>query len=190
MALLFWPSASASESTINRCLKYYPQVIREARFHIGQDAPAHLFMGQIEQESRCNQSVTAFDGGMGLGQFMPETAEWIQKRETALQDISMSPQPYDPRWSIRALILYDRWLIGQVACHEWHYAYRSYNGGVGRMNQEIKKAGTCGYAEVNAACKRKVIKTKWGLLDMCRVNIEYPVQIQTAGKKYQAVSVR
>jgi len=147
-------------------------------------------MGQIETESRCDAGVTAFDGGMGLGQFMPETSDWIQKKEAALRDISMTPKPYDPRWSIRALILYDKWLFDQVSCHDWHYAYRSYNGGVGRMNKEIKKAGTCGYEAVNAYCNRKIVKTKWGLLDMCRVNTEYPGKIRKAGRKYQAVSVR
>ena len=179
-----------ADSTVNRCKKYLPQVVREARYFVGNDAPSSDFMGQIETESRCNEGVTAFDGGMGLGQFMPETAAWMQKRENTLQALSAKPLPYDPKWSIRALILYDKWLFAQVSCHDWHYAYRAYNGGLARMNKEIREAGTCDYETVNAACSRKTIKTKWGPLDMCRVNCSYPEKIRKAGHKYQAVSVR
>ncbi len=139
--LLSWLFVSDCNA-VDRCLKYYSRVIREARLHISIDAPAHYFMGQIEQESRCNEGITAFDGGMGLGQFMPETAEWIQKKEMTLRDIAVQPLPYDPQWSIRALILYDRWLYKSTACPGWYYAFRAYNGGVGLMNREIWKAGT------------------------------------------------
>lgn len=166
-------------------MKYWPQVVREARYHVGMDAPASDFMGQIEVESRCDAGITAFDGGMGLGQFMPDTAIWIQGKEKALRDVSMKPMPYDPRWSIRALILYDRWLYRNVDCRDWYYAYRSYNGGLERMNKEIRKAGSCDYQKVEGACSRKVIKMKTGLLDMCRVNIEYPYKIRKAGRKYE-----
>jgi soluble lytic murein transglycosylase-like protein len=162
-------------------------VIREARYNVGMDAPAGNFLAQIETESRCDQGITAFDGGMGLGQFMPETAEWIQKKEKTLQDIAMQPAPYDPRWSIRALILYDRWLYQHTSCHDWYYAFRSYNGGIGRMNKEIQKAGTCEFAQVEAACSRQIIKMKSGQLDMCKVNCEYPVKISQAARKYQDV---
>jgi len=181
--LLSWASPSASNAE-NRCLKYWPQVIREARYHIGMDAPAHEFMGQIETESGCKEGATAFDGGMGLGQFMPATAGWIHGKEDALRDLSMKPMPYNPRWSIRALILYDRWLYRNVDCQEWHYAYRAYNGGLETINNEIRTAGSCDHEKVEAACKRKVIIVKSGRLDMCRVNITYPAKIRQAGQKY------
>jgi hypothetical protein len=191
--LLFWPlpsvySAEAKASSINRCIKYRAQVIRDARYLVGTDAPAGDFLGQIEVESRCDEGVTAFDGGMGLGQFMPETAEWIQKKEKALQNISMKPAPFDPGWSIRALILYDQWLYQHVSCRDWHYAFRSYNGGIGRMNKEIRKAGTCQFAQVEAACSRQIIKTKSGVLDMCKVNRDYPLKISQAGRKYKEMA--
>ncbi len=150
------------------------------------DAPAHLFLGQIEQESRCDEGVTAFDGGMGLGQFMPDTAEWVQEKEAALREISIEPSPYDPRWSIRALILYDRRLSGIVKCHGWYFALRAYNGGAGAMNREIARAGSCEFNAVEDACRRKVIRLKNGKpLDMCTVNIGYPYLIEKKGKKYR-----
>lgn len=151
---------------------------------MGIDAPAHDFMGQIETESRCDSGVTAFDGGMGLGQFMPGTADWIQEKEPALQDISMTPMPYDPKWSIRALVLYDKWLYENAACTGWYYAFRSYNGGLSALNREIRKAGSCDTAMVEKACSRKTIKLKWGYLNMCDVNISYPSKITKAGEKY------
>jgi soluble lytic murein transglycosylase-like protein len=181
---------SGELKTINRCLKYQALVIRESRYHIGMDAPAHLFMGQIEQESRCDEGITAFDGGMGLGQFMPDTAEWIQEKEKALKEISVEPSPYDPRWSIRALILYDRWLYGVVICKGWYFAFRGYNGGAGRLNKEIKAADSCEIYLVERACKRKVIKLKSGKsLDMCKVNIEYSPLIYQKAEKYDREGV-
>jgi hypothetical protein len=152
---------------------------------IGFDAPHQNFMGQIETESNCNSSVTAFDGGMGLGQFMPDTAEWMQKREKDLRDISAKPNAYNPQWSIRALILYDKWLYTYCTCPGWYFTFRGYNGGVGLLNKEIKKAGSCNQVKIEEACKRKVLQLKSGPLDMCKVNITYPAKITKAGKKYE-----
>lgn len=159
-------------------------MIREARYHIGMDAPAHWFMAQIEIESACREGVTAFDGGMGLGQFMPATAAEVGKKK-ALQEISKTPLPYDPRWSIRALILYDLDCYRAVICNGWHYAFRAYNGGAGNLNREIRRADSCDPAAVAAACSRKVLKFNWGELDLCRVNCEYPYKIEKAGEKYR-----
>lgn len=150
------------------------------------DAPYHYFMGQIEQESRCNEKVTAFDGGMGLGQFMPTTATWIHEKEHSLREISAKPTPYDPRWNIRALILYDRYLYDSGTCSGWYFAFRSYNGGAGNLNKEIRRAGSCDTALIEKQCSRKKIKLKGGsMLDLCKVNIEYPYLIFEKGEKYK-----
>ncbi len=172
--------------TVNRCLKYKRQVIREARAYIGMDAPYHYFMGQIEQESRCREGVTAFDGGMGLGQFMPATASWIHQKEEALREISVKPNPYDPRWNIRAMILYDKRLYETGRCEGWYYAFRSYNGGAGNLNKEIRRAGSCEITLVEKQCARMKIKLKCGdILDLCKVNLEYPYLIFKKGEKYK-----
>lgn len=169
----------------NRCLQYRSQVIREARAHIGVDAPWHLFMGQIETESACREGITAFDGGMGLGQFMKATAEDIHKREKSLQEISIEPDPYNPRWNIRAMILYDRNLYKSCICKGWYYAFRSYNGGQGNLHKEIRRSGECSQKTVEKQCSRKVIKLKCGdMLDFCKVNIKYPYEIFAKGEKY------
>jgi soluble lytic murein transglycosylase-like protein len=169
---------------VDRCMKYAPLVIREARYHIGMNAPAHLFLGQIEQESRCNEGATAFDGGMGLGQFMPETAKELHERYKVLQEFSFNP--YDPRWNVRALILYDRECYNSVSCRGWYFAFRAYNGGASLLNREIARAGSCDLEKVEAQCKRKVIRLKNGsLLDLCVVNIEYPYRIFEKSEKYK-----
>lgn len=168
---------------------------KESRYFIGHNAPAHYFMGQIEQESRCYEGITAFDGGMGLGQFMPATADWMQAREAALKEFGIDPQPYNPRWAIRALILYDRWLRNSSIIRQceavqdwvaWYFVFRAYNGGLSNLNKEIVSAGLCDPPVVEAYCKRKVIRLKNGsLLDLCKVNIEYPFLIFEKAVKYR-----
>jgi len=172
--------------TVNRCLKYRALVIRETRYHIGMGAPWHLFLGQIEQESRCDESATAFDGGQGLGQFMPATADWIHQQEPALKKIWRKPLPYDPRWNVRAMILYDKRLYETGTCPGWYFAFRAYNGGAGNLNKEITRAGSCSIALVEEQCARKKITLKNGhVLDLCTVNCEYPRLIFTKGEKYK-----
>ena len=148
-------------------------------------------MAQIEQESRCIEGITAFDGGMGLGQFMPETAQWIQAREAALKEFGIDPQPYNPRWAIRALILYDHYLAKETGriCpkgHIWYFAFRAYNGGLGNLKQEIRLANSCDEKSVERHCKRRIIRLKSGaMLDLCKVNIEYPYLIFNKSEKYR-----
>lgn len=161
-------------------------MVREARYHIGMDAPYWLFLGQIEQESRCREGATAFDGGAGLGQFMPATARWIHGREDSLWEIAAKPSPCDPRWSIRALILYDRYLYRVTACEGWYFTLRAYNGGAGNLNREIARAGSCDVARVEGMCARRKLRLKSGsVLDLCAVNIDYPRQVMRRGERYR-----
>lgn len=147
--------------------------------------PYHLFLAQMEQESNCREGATAFDGGMGLGQFMEATAQDIHSREKALQELSLKPNPYDPRWNIRAMILYDIRLYKGI-CEGWYFAFRSYNGGQGNLNKEIRRAGSCEPADIEKHCARKKITLKSGfVLDFCKVNIEYPYLIFEKGEKYR-----
>jgi hypothetical protein len=139
-------------------------------------------MGQIEQESLCKEGATAFDGGMGLGQFMPSTAEWFHEREEALQDLEYNP--YDPKWSIRALVLYDKWLYKRTTCNSWYFAFRAYNGGLGNLKKEIRNADSCEIFMVESFCNRKVLKLNKTTLDFCKVNIEYPYLIHKRSEKY------
>ncbi len=149
-------------------------------------APWHLFLGQIEQESRCDESAAAFDGGQGLGQFMPATADWIHEREPALKKIWRKASPYDPKWNVRAMILYDKRLYDAGTCKGWYFAFRAYNGGAGNLEREIARAGSCDTSAVEEQCSRRVITLRSGnVLDLCKVNIEYPRLIFKKAEKYR-----
>ncbi|MHB8110883.1 MAG: hypothetical protein ACYDHW_12740, partial [Syntrophorhabdaceae bacterium] len=68
----------------------------------------------------------------------------------------------------------------------WHYALRAYNGGQGILNREITRAGCCDEVKIEQQCRRKIIRLKNGsVLDFCRVNIDYPHQIEMKGEKYR-----
>lgn len=166
----------AYDIVYDRCMKYFRQVYKESRVFIGEDAPYHYFMAQIEQESSCKEGIVASDGGMGLAQFMPKTADWIHVREQALKEFGVDPQPFNPRWAIRALILYDRYCYNTTICKGWYFAFRGYNGGVGLLNKEIKLASSCIPEEVERHCIRKQI--------FCKINIEYPYKIFKKAVKY------
>jgi soluble lytic murein transglycosylase-like protein len=94
-----------------------------------------MFMGQIKQESGGNEKVTAWDGGMGLGQFMPSTAKQISRSYPELG----APDPYNPNWAIRALVRYDGWLQarvrGDTPCDRWAAALKGYNAGLGYVQR-------------------------------------------------------
>lgn len=165
-------------------MKFKRQVIRESNYWLGKDAPYYYFLGQIEQESRCNENITSFDGGMGLAQFMPSTSEWIHEREKSLQELSLKPLPYSPLWSIRAMILYDRYLYERVLCSGWYFVFRAYNGGLGLLNREIKKANSCDWDIVEKNCNRKKIYYKNSYIDLCKVNCSYPYSVFLKSYKY------
>jgi hypothetical protein len=170
---------------VDRCNKYLPQITRESRYALGLSAPYPYFAGQIEQESKCDEGVTAFDGGQGLGQFMPATAKDLQERETALKELGLNPQPFNPKWAIRALILYDKYLYTRTTCTGWYFVFRAYNGGAGGLNREIALAKSCDQDYIEKYCKRKVLTLKGGTkLDLCKVNCDYPDLIMSRAKKY------
>lgn len=166
-----------SSFSLERCYKYIPRIVKEARYFIGLDAPFHYFVAQIEVESACNPNITAFDGGMGLAQFMPKTAEEVHKQFKELQEFPLNP--YDPRWSIRAMILYDKLCYEKTLCKGWYFAFRSYNGGIGNMNKEIRRAQSCEPKVVENYCIRTPIN--------CKINISYPYKIFQKSEKYKGI---
>ncbi len=76
---------------------------------------------------------------------MPSTAKWLQRAapETG------SPAPFDPRWSLRACVTYDKYLFDRIAPRrgksltEWNrmaFTLSGYNGGLGWTNRDRTKA--------------------------------------------------
>jgi len=177
VAIISAPKQIENTKISPQCFKYFNLVIGQSRLYDMWDS-YDIFMGQIEQESLCNEKITAFDHGMGLAQFMPKTAEWIHsKYYDELSKISYTPNPYNPRWAIRAMILYDKYLLDRVSCkNDWHLALRAYNGGLGNINKEIAKANSCNYDEIAKHCGRSKFS--------CDVNIKYPYQVFKRSVKY------
>jgi soluble lytic murein transglycosylase-like protein len=122
---------SASARAADLCQQYRPALTREAQAVFGIGAPVPALAGQMRQESSCRADVTAWDNGRGLAQFMDPTAQQVSKSFPELG----APDPYNPRWAIRALIRYDYWLHervrGDTACDRWGATFKGYNAGLG-----------------------------------------------------------
>ena len=63
-------------------VKHPATLTREAQFVFGLNAPVAMFAAQIEQESSWRETVTAWDNGRGLAQFMDPTTTFITKLST------------------------------------------------------------------------------------------------------------
>ena len=130
----------AAAATPAAALKHRATLTREAQFVFGLNAPVAMFAAQIEQESSWRESVTAWDNGRGLAQFMDPTTDHITKLYPELG----KADPYNPRWAMRALVRYDQWLISRVKgkddCHRWAAALKGYNAGLGYVQQAQRKS--------------------------------------------------
>lgn len=125
----------ASTTRIDPSLPYRSTLIREAQAVYGVNAPVAMFAGQIMQESGWHANVTAFDFGRGIAQFQDSTSKMISRLYPELG----GPDPYNPRWAIRALVRYDGWLYkrvkGQDACQRWGSTLKGYNAGLGYVQR-------------------------------------------------------
>lgn len=110
----------------------------------GLNAPIPAFAAQIHQESTWRADVTAWDNGRGLAQFMDATAETVARNFPELG----GPDPYNPRWAIRAMVRYDAWLLARVKgdtdCQKWAAALKSYNAGLGYVQRAQRQSSTPG----------------------------------------------
>ncbi len=115
---------------------YRRELIGEARFAFGLNAPIALLAGQISQESAWRPDVCSAYA-CGLSQFTARTAKWIAETHAPLGP----PAPLDPHWAIRAMVTYDKSLYDAVKpaktdCDRWKFTLSDYNGG---SNWRIKR---------------------------------------------------
>ena len=165
--------AHAAETKIPRAaLQYRGQLIREARAVWGMNAPVSVFAAQIHTESWWRNNTVSSVGAQGLAQFMPETANWLP----SVAPETGTPAPFDPRWSLRACVTYDRWLWDRLsprrassltACDRMAFTLSAYNGGLGWVGRDRTLAARTGrdpdrwfgnVAEVNAGRNKSAIK--------------------------------
>lgn len=121
--------------------KHRALLVRSAHAVWGLDAPLATFAAQVHQESRWRVDARSPVGAEGLAQFMPTTTQWIA---SAYPKHLANPQPYNPGWAMRALVMYDKSLLKQNQatneCEQWAMALSAYNGGQGWVNRDRKLA--------------------------------------------------
>ena len=127
-----------------RAGQYRAVLIREARAVWGLDAPTATFAAQIHQESVWRADAVSRAGAQGLAQFMPRTAAWLP----SVAPETGEPLPLNPGWSIRAMVVYDKWLWDRIvaasACDRWAMVLSAYNGGLGWLRRDQSLAAEYG----------------------------------------------
>jgi len=142
LASLWLPiSAKAAEVTIPRAAQQYrATLVRAAHATWGLDAPVAVFAAQVHTESWWRNDTVSHVGAQGLAQVMPATARWLP----SVAPETGKPAPFNPGWSLRALCVYDKWLWDRVAGHSdferMAFTLSAYNGGLGWVNRDRKKA--------------------------------------------------
>lgn len=141
--LIAWASLPAAAQVPANANVYRITLRQEAQRVWGPAAPVSTLAAQITQESGWRPSVTAWDGGMGLPQFMPATLRWAC-REFAEQLAGERCDPYRPRIGLRLQSLYLKHLhdgVGDAddACSRMGFALMDYNSGKGwRLKRQAR----------------------------------------------------
>lgn len=129
--------------------QYRAAMTRSAyRIH-GPGAPVALEAGQIHQESAWQPQATSWAGAQGLAQFMPGTAADMAAR---FPGDCAPANPFSPAW---AFACRDRYMAslrrqlqpmggGLTECARWVFALRAYNGGMGWVIRDRRKAAAAG----------------------------------------------
>ncbi|WP_416310222.1 transglycosylase SLT domain-containing protein [Pseudomonas guariconensis] len=125
--------------------QYRRELTRIVQAEWGLDGPVATFAAQVHQESRWRFNAKSPVGAQGLGQVMPSTAVWLAQ---LFPDTLGNVEPYNPAWSLMALVSYDRWLANRIkgrnACERHAMVLSSYNGGLGWLIRDRKLASAKG----------------------------------------------
>ena len=164
----------------DRCALLVKDVRVEHTRYFGLQFPYWYGVGQLKQESACRTTVTAFDAGQGVAQFMPKTAQYVQSLMGEALD------PYNPRQAIRMQAFY----MNRIHAKEnwtgrlW-ITYQIYNGGKATLYKEFQRAQILDWDLMKMSCQRKKILMKWGTLDLCLVNYDYSKKVEKYGNQYR-----
>ena len=150
MALLSapFPQPGLASDIPRAAERHRAELIRVSRAGWGLEAPVAVFAAQVHTESWWRNGTVSSAGAQGLAQFLPSTAEWLPRAVPELEREAGRPAPFNPGWSLRALCVYDKWLWDRVAGHDdferMAFALSAYNGGLGWVNRDRKKARALG----------------------------------------------
>ncbi|WP_454840991.1 transglycosylase SLT domain-containing protein [Pseudomonas hormoni] len=144
-AVLLAANQQAKAEIPDQAERYRRDLTRIAQAEWGLDAPVATFAAQIHQESRWKFDAKSPVGAQGLGQVMPSTATWLaQLFPKALGKV----EPYNPIWSMQALVSYDRWLANHIQarspCEQGALILSAYNGGLGWVIRDRRLASAKG----------------------------------------------
>jgi len=165
------PAAEIRDTYTGPGVRYRALIVRESQFRFGIPAPAPVIAAQIQQESAWRPDARSPVGAQGLMQFMPATSRWVDTL-TAFGTLD----PFNPTWSIRAGVWYDRWIYERVKvfdteCDRWKFTLAGYNGGPGRINQRQRLSAAPGSWAATGYINPGILASNQ------RENQEYPERI-------------
>lgn len=136
---------AAAQEVPRAAEQYRRDLVRVAQHGFGLNAPVATLAAQIHQESGWRPGVTSPAGAQGLAQFMPGTARWMADMYPASLG---QAQPFNPGWSMRAMVAYNKWHLvrvqGHTVCDQWAFALYAYNGGLGWVQRDKRLAVASG----------------------------------------------
>lgn len=137
-------SASKTQGVPVHAVRYRLQLQREVSARFGVGGNVALIAGQIHAESAWRPNAES-KYAQGLSQFTPATATWLPE---VCPDVGR-PDPWDPGWSMRAIVCYDAWLYarnrGATECDRWAFTFSDYNGGGKWRAREQALAANAGF---------------------------------------------
>lgn len=112
---------------------------REVSSRFDDLTPVARIAAQVHAESRWRADARSAYA-QGMAQFTQATAQWLHNVCPQLG----AADPWDPNWSVRAVVCYDAWLHAQVdggsACDRWAFTLSAYNGGLGWVTRDQRLA--------------------------------------------------
>ena len=170
-------------NALDRCESLKRMVRLEHTKYFGLQYPYWYGIGQLKQESACRTTVTAFDAGQGVAQFMPKTEQYIESLMGEKLD------PYNPQHAIRMQAFYMHRIHTKESWTDrlW-VSYQIYNSGRTVLYNEFVRAGRIlDWTKMKGACKRKVLVTPSGyVLDLCVSGYDYSKKIEKYGNQYRS----
>jgi soluble lytic murein transglycosylase-like protein len=155
--LLAWCSTSwtAEEPIPAGAQRWRNVLLREVRYAWGWREDASPWFSQVHQESRWVETARSRFAS-GLTQFTPATARGVQQSEAGLRQLCADAGgcPFEPRWALRAMTLYDRRLWDGIkgAADDMNrraFTLMAYNAGPGWVARERAKC----YADREMFCQ-------------------------------------
>jgi len=167
---------------LDRCQDYISDVRTQHIQYFGLSYPYWYGVGQLRQESNCRSNITAFDGGMGVAQFMPATAKDVSQR----LGLKLDPYNIHDATKMQAYYMSQVHKGNKISGKPLWATYQAYNGGWKLLYAESQRASSSNHDDMKLQCHRKVLTLSKGRkLSLCEVNYDYSIKIAKYAKKYQ-----